>query len=160
MGHKGPLLRPRCIGPGRARTHILFCSLHCARLESAIQILLFDVHMTMHRVKFRIIKPTRCTNFSNFILGPSSSCLQAVSKPVWLIPLMCVQWKTPYNGQRNCPKHVEFHSKNKIWEISAYSLFYYKKPNITVNIIDFSAYFLFHFISMGILVLLMYSFVL
>jgi len=40
------------------------------------------------------------------------SCSQAVSKPVWHIPLLCVQWKTPEVGQRNCPKHVEFHSKN------------------------------------------------
>ena len=38
----------------------------------------------------------------------------AVSKPVWHIPLLCVQWKTPDDEQRNCPKHVEFHSKNKI----------------------------------------------
>jgi len=37
----------------------------------------------------------------------------ADSKPVWHIPLLCVQWKTPYDGQRNCPKSVEFHSKNK-----------------------------------------------
>jgi len=29
------------------------------------------------------------------------------------LPLLCVQWKTPDDGQRNCPKHVEFHSKNK-----------------------------------------------
>jgi len=29
------------------------------------------------------------------------------------IPLLCVQWKTPDDGQRNCPKHGEFHSKNK-----------------------------------------------
>ena len=35
-----------------------------------------------------------------------------VSKPVWHTPLLCVQWRTD-NGQRNCPKHVEFHSKNK-----------------------------------------------
>ena len=27
--------------------------------------------------------------------------------------LLCVQWKTPDDGHRNCPKHVEFHSKNK-----------------------------------------------
>ena len=27
--------------------------------------------------------------------------------------LLCVQWKTPDDGQRNCPKHVEFHCKNK-----------------------------------------------
>jgi len=26
---------------------------------------------------------------------------------------VCVQWKTPDDGQRNYPKHVEFHSKNK-----------------------------------------------
>ena len=44
---------------------------------------------------------------------PSWSCLQAVSQPVWHIPLPCVQWRTPDDGQRNCPKHVEFHSKNK-----------------------------------------------
>ena len=39
----------------------------------------------------------------------SWSCLQAVRR----IPLLCVQWKTPDDGQRNCPKHVEFYSKNK-----------------------------------------------
>jgi len=27
--------------------------------------------------------------------------------------LLYVQWKTLDDGQRNCPKHVEFHSKNK-----------------------------------------------
>jgi len=40
-------------------------------------------------------------------------CSQAVSKPVWHMPLLCVLWKTPDNGQRNCPKHAEFYSKNK-----------------------------------------------
>ena len=45
---------------------------------------------------------------------------------VWHIPLLCVQWKTPDDGQRNCPKHVEFYSKNKFSEISASSWFYYK----------------------------------
>ena len=43
----------------------------------------------------------------------SWSCSQAVSKPVWHIPLLCVQWKTPDDGQRNCPKHAEFYFKNK-----------------------------------------------
>ena len=33
--------------------------------------------------------------------------------PIWHIPLLCVQWKTPDDGQRNCPKHVEFYWKNK-----------------------------------------------
>jgi len=110
----------------------------------------FDIPVTIHRVKFLIIKPTRCTNFSNLFLEwnsacfrqflcpssgvfhcthsngichtglltacrqdrdvPSWYCSQAVCKPV---PLLCVQWKTPYDGQRNCLKHVEFHSKSK-----------------------------------------------
>ena len=99
-------------------------------------------------------------HFKNQDGVPSWSCLQAVSKPVWHIPQLCVQWKnswwwteelsetcsfiprirmefhpdpacklsanlydiyqcyvysekTPDDGQRNCPKHVEFHSKNK-----------------------------------------------
>ena len=30
-----------------------------------------------------------------------------------LYVLLCVQWKTPDDGQRNCPKRVEFRSKNK-----------------------------------------------
>jgi len=44
---------------------------------------------------------------------PSWSYSQAVSKPVWHIPLLCVQWKTPEGGQTNCPKHVESYSKNR-----------------------------------------------
>jgi len=105
---------------------------------------------------FLIIKPSRCTNFSNLFwkwnstcfgqfLCPSSgviycthsngtcltgfltaceqdqfgtavpswSCPQAVSKPVWHIALLSLQWITPDDGQRNCPKHVEFHFQNK-----------------------------------------------
>jgi len=38
--------------------------------------------------------------------APSWSCSQAVRKPLWHIPLPCLQWKTPDDGQRNCPKHV------------------------------------------------------
>jgi len=33
------------------------------------------------------------------------------------IPLLCVQWKTPDDGQRNCPKRVEFYSKNKFQKL-------------------------------------------
>ena len=40
---------------------------------------------------------------------PSWSCSQAV----WRMPLLCVQWKTTNDGKRDCPKHVEFYSKNK-----------------------------------------------
>jgi len=44
---------------------------------------------------------------------PSWSCLHFGSKPLWHIPLLCVQWKTPDDGQRNCPKDVDFYSKYK-----------------------------------------------
>jgi len=50
---------------------------------------------------------------SRIKIYPSWSCSQAAYKPVWHIPLLCIQWKTPDDGQRNCPKHVEFYSKNK-----------------------------------------------
>ena len=40
---------------------------------------------------------------------PSRSCSQAV----WHISLLCVQWKALDDGRRNCPKYVEFYSKNK-----------------------------------------------
>jgi len=43
----------------------------------------------------------------------SWSCSQAVSKPVWHIPLLFVRWKTSDDGQRNYPKHVEVYSKNR-----------------------------------------------
>ena len=58
-----------------------------------------------------IIKPTRCTNFWNLFLELNSTCFGHI--PAWNIPLLCLQWKTPDDGQRNCPKHVEFYSKNK-----------------------------------------------
>jgi hypothetical protein len=35
---------------------------------------LFDVHVTVHRVKFLIIKPTRCTDFSNLFSERNSTC--------------------------------------------------------------------------------------
>jgi len=44
-------------------------------------------------------------------------CSQAVSKPVWRVSLLCIQWKTPHDGQRNRPKQVEFYSKNKFEEL-------------------------------------------
>jgi hypothetical protein len=61
--------------------------------------------------------------------GSGWSCSNAVLKPVWHTPLLIVQWITPNDGQRKCPKHVEFHSKI-IWEISESSWFYYKERYI------------------------------
>ena len=51
--------------------------------------------------------------FADSYRAGSGSCSQAVCISVWRIPLLCVQWKTPDDGQRNCPKRVEFHSKNE-----------------------------------------------
>jgi hypothetical protein len=44
---------------------------------------------------------------------PSWSCSKAVYKPIWHIPSLSAQWITLDDGQRNCPKHVEFRSQNK-----------------------------------------------
>jgi hypothetical protein len=35
-------------------------------------------------------------------------------KVCWHIPVPNVQWKTPDDGQRNCPKLIEFLNKNKL----------------------------------------------
>jgi len=39
--------------------------------------------------------------------------VRKLSANLYDIPLLCVQWKTPDDGQRNSQKHVEFYSKNK-----------------------------------------------
>ena len=39
---------------------------------------------------------------------------------------LCVQCYTPDDGQRNCSKHVEFHSKNKFEKCLHLVGFYYK----------------------------------
>jgi hypothetical protein len=67
-------------------------------------------------LKFMLIQNPSFMSWIKMCIVVSWSCLQAVSKPVWHIPLLCVQWKTPDDGQRNCPKHVEFHSKIKTFE--------------------------------------------
>jgi len=70
-------------------------------------------HCTHSNGIYRIALLTACEQDQNGTAVPFWSCSQAVSKPVWQISLLCVQWKTPDDGQRNCPKHVDFHSKNK-----------------------------------------------
>jgi hypothetical protein len=76
----------------------------------------FDVHVTVHRDKFLIIKPTRCTNFSNLFwnetlhVSDSSSVhhqefFTVRTTMVYVIQVYSKK-KTPDDGQRNCPKHV------------------------------------------------------
>ena len=63
--------------------------------------------------KEKLYKTIASLRYNKIYRVPSwSCCSQAVSKPVWHIPLLCVQWKTADDGQRNCPKHVEFCSKS------------------------------------------------
>jgi len=63
--------------------------------------------------------------------GSGRNCSQAVSKSVWHIPLLCVQWETPDDGQRNCPKHVEFYSRNTFEKLVHLVSFYYKNLSST-----------------------------
>jgi len=44
---------------------------NCSKYVSSDE---FDIHVTVHRVTFLIIKPTRCTNFSNLFLEWNSTC--------------------------------------------------------------------------------------
>jgi len=71
----------------------------------------FSLYTQQWYISYRFAGSLRAESGWNCV--PFWSCLQAVSKLVWHIPLLCVQWKTPDDGQRNCQKHVEFHSKNK-----------------------------------------------
>jgi len=82
-----------------------------------------------------IIKPTRCTNFSILFLEWNSTCFGQFLCPSSAVfhcthsngichaglltacELYSVQWKTADDEQRNCPKHVEFYSKNKFEEL-------------------------------------------
>jgi hypothetical protein len=94
-------------------------------------------HVTVHRdmwpcivTNFLTIKPTRCTDFSKLYFGMKLYTFRTVSLSIIRsyslytqqryviqvcrqIPLLSVQWITPDDGQRNCPKQVEFHFQNK-----------------------------------------------
>ena len=62
---------------------------------------------------FRTVPLSIIRSFSLYTQQWYMSYRFADSKPLWHIPLLCVHWKAPDDGQRNCPKHVEFYSKNK-----------------------------------------------
>jgi len=72
-----------------------------------------------------------CWQLSSRIRVESSSILillaSCMTFPVWHKPLLCVQWETPDDGQRNCPKYVELHSKNKFDKLVHLVGFYYMK---------------------------------
>jgi len=62
---------------------------------------------------FRTVHLSIISRFSLYTQPWYISYRFADSKAVWHKPLLCVQWKTPDDGQRNCPKHVNFYFKNK-----------------------------------------------
>ena len=64
------------------------------------------------KVPLSIIRSFSLYTQQQYMLYRFADSFQAVSKHIWLIPLLCTV-KTPDDGQRKCPKHVEFHSKNK-----------------------------------------------
>ena len=76
--------------------------------------------------------PLYCRFHGIFQARPGWTCLKDAIKPAWHIPVPKVQWQTPDDGQRNCPKHVEFLDKNKFWEISA-SVGFIKKKFVTMH---------------------------
>jgi hypothetical protein len=47
--------------------------------------------------------------------------------------LLRLQWKTPDDGQRNCPKHVEFYSKNKLEKLVHLVGFVIRPASININ---------------------------
>jgi len=61
-------------------------------------------HSTHRNGVCRTVLLTACEQDQDVVLILLPSCMTHT-------PLLCVQWKTPDDGQRNCPKHAEFHSK-------------------------------------------------
>ena len=77
-------------------------------------VVFIDCYQTFYIVFFTLLfLEWNSTRFGQFLCTSPGFFHCKHSKPVWHIPLLCVQWKTPDDGQRNCPKRVQFHSKNK-----------------------------------------------
>jgi hypothetical protein len=101
-----------------------------------------DVHVTVHRDKFLIVEPTRCTNLSKFYFGIKLHMFRTVPLSIIRSFSLCTQqWYVSYRfadslwagSVWNCPKHVEFHSKIKFWQISSSGWFCYKKISWSSN---------------------------
>ena len=102
-------------------------SFSCVLIHFSIHVQLFDLPRAVHRNIISIIKPTIFTNVSNSIyFGMTlymirtdftsiirSSRLYIQQRAFVKQILLCVQSWTPHNGRKDCPKHVECHSKIK-----------------------------------------------
>jgi hypothetical protein len=84
------------------------------------------VYCTYHCCYVVTGRRNRSTCAGNWLVGRRKTWLhRREGKSRWLVlwavwtvsclrfEVLCVQCKTPDDGQRNCPKHVEFHFKNK-----------------------------------------------
>ena len=80
-------------------------TLHVSDTFSAHQQESSTVHTAIH------------TGYADCLLAGSGSILIPLASSqhnlCGIYLLLCVQYQTPDDGQRNCPKHVEFYSKNK-----------------------------------------------
>jgi hypothetical protein len=72
-------------------------------------------HYMFRTIPLSIIRSFSLYTQQKYMSYRFADSLQARSgwKTVWHIPSLCLQWKTPDDGQRKCLKYVEFHSKNK-----------------------------------------------
>jgi hypothetical protein len=57
MGHKGPVLRPRCIGPGRAWTHILFYSILCPQFHDGTTFQIINNKLQYNSFNLDVVNP-------------------------------------------------------------------------------------------------------
>jgi len=111
----------------------------------------FEVTYKVKSTIFFIIKPTRCTNFTNLFCHetlhvsenfsvhhqefihctlsnvPSWSCSKAVYKPVWHIPLLSVQWINSWRWTEELSKPCRVSCQNKFVKFVHLFGFYYKE---------------------------------
>jgi hypothetical protein len=71
----------------------------------------FSLYTQQWYMSYSFADSLRAGSGWNCSFHPDPSCklsakLYDIHKPVWHIPLLCVQWKTPDDGQRSCPKLV------------------------------------------------------
>jgi hypothetical protein len=85
-------------------------TLHVSDSSSVHHQELSTAHTAMVYVRF--VDSFRAGSGSNWVPSWFCCCSKAVYKPVWHMPLLSVQWITPDDVQRNCPKHVEFNFQN------------------------------------------------
>jgi len=88
---------------------------------------------------FQIYFLSRNSTYFGQFLCPSSGVLHCVHSALvyvmqfrWNVPVPNVQRRTPDDGQRNCPKYVEFLDKNEFGKISA-SVSFIKNKFITMH---------------------------